>query len=50
MPVVANSSRIFAHHLPYHPKTAVPKTAVSKNGRASTNQGIYWYGIVLIIG
>jgi hypothetical protein len=34
----------------YHPKMAVPKTAVSLNGRVSTNQGICWYGMVLIIG
>jgi len=38
----------------YHPKTAVAKAAVSQDGRASdrasTNQGIYWYEMVLIIG
>jgi len=38
----------------YHPKTAVAGAAVSQDGRASdrasTNQGIYWYEMVLIIG
>jgi len=34
----------------YHPKTAVPKTALSQSGRVSTNRGICWYGMVLIIG
>jgi len=31
-------------------KQPCPKTAVSQTGRALTNQGIFWYGMVLFIG
>jgi hypothetical protein len=38
-----------AHFCGVSSQKAVPKTAVSQNGRASTNQGICWYGMVWLL-